>query len=175
MLLFKIIIYPLRKILRKVLYFLSIKDAVDTFSFLFHQGYLLERALELTAPSEAAPSEAALSEARDGPRLDRIEAAVWGTLESIDTKPLLRVLGGVFRGSRQSLRAAVSWVSRHALSRRAFRRAEEEGLDSEKLARESPETSQLMDRLLTTLWGEEDYRERLGVALRSRLDATELD
>ncbi|MBZ0111741.1 MAG: hypothetical protein K8J08_04705 [Thermoanaerobaculia bacterium] len=173
MLLVKIVIYPLRKILRKLLYFLSIKDAVDTFSLLFHQGYLFERALELTIPPEPSRSAKTHGQSLPEAHLDRIESAVWGTLDSIDTKPLLRVLAGVFRGSRDSLRAAVSWISRRALSRKAFRRAEAEGLDSEKLAQESPETSQLMDRLLTTLWGEQDYRERLTAALAARLAAAE--
>ena len=159
-LLFSGLIYPFRKVLRKLLYFLSIKDAVDTFSLLFHQGYLLHKAIDhgaLSAPGPPSHSE-----------LERTGHAVLGTLESIDTRPLGKMILGVFRSSRQLVRQTVHWISRRVFSRRSFAAAEE--LDARALSQSSPETGELMDRLLKVLWGEEAYRLRLSSLVREKLD-----
>lgn len=170
MLLFKVVIYPFRKLLRKLLYFLSIKDAVDTFSLLFHQGYLLHHALELrrdACRTSTPAAEAGCSE------FERCGRAVLQTLEEVDTKPLGRTLRSVLRGSRDLVASAVRFVTQRVFSRRSFERVAEQGEDAKQLAAASPETSQLLDRLLVVLWGEAAYRERLRAQLAGNLGPAE--
>jgi len=171
--LLKAAIYPVKELLRKVLYFLAIKDAVDTFSLLFHQGYLLHAALSRGALGNGRAADGASG--RGGPVDDAwvaaTAAAVHGALAATDTRPLQRLLVGVLRNSRQLLRATVRWLASRLGGRRdaapAVTALADEGATRQQLG--SPEAEQLLDRLLLALWGERGYLERLDAELGRRL------
>jgi len=162
-LLAKAAIYPFKEMLRKVLYFLAIKDAVDTFSLLFHQGYLVHALLAHGALGRGGPAD-------DG-RVAVAAAAVHGTLAATDTRPLRRLLVGVLRNSRDLVRGTVRWLAaRLRRGRDAAPLVEaiaEEGASRPELG--SPDAEQLLDRLLRALWGERGYLERLDAELSRRL------
>jgi hypothetical protein len=164
----KVFVYPFKELLRKVLYFLAIKDAADTFSLLFHQGYLLHAALArgaLGGPGQAAG---------DAP-VAAVAAAVHGTLAVIDTGPLGQLLRGVLRNSGRLLSASVRWLGSLLRRRDAIAMVPEDpalaGLGGKGGPRGSPEAEQLLDRLLLVLWGERRYLDRLDDELARRLPA----
>jgi hypothetical protein len=153
----KALIYPFKELLRKILYFLAIKDAVDTFSLLFHQGYLLHATFAKGFFGGPAPDDA---------RVWAVTHAVHGTLAATNTRPLRRLLVGVLRNSRRLVVGTVG-----ALTDRLRGRDTLEGVE-ESAARDtlgSPEAEQLLDRLLLVLWGERGYLEALEARLDPRL------
>ncbi|HXT21326.1 MAG TPA: hypothetical protein VN923_11285 [Thermoanaerobaculia bacterium] len=163
-LLAKVAIYPVKEVLRKVLYFLAIKDAVDTFSLLFHQGYLVHAALAHGALGRGGPA--------DDARVAATAAAVHGTLGATDTRPLRRLLIGVLRNSRDLLRGTVRWLMARLGRRRRDAAPAMDVIADEATARPelgSREAEQLLDRLLRALWGERGYLERLEADLARRL------
>lgn len=161
----KAAIYPFKKMLRKILYFLAIKDAVDTFSLLFHQGYLVHAALAYGALERGGPA--------DDARVAAAAAAVHGTLAATNTRPLRRLLIGVMRNSRDLVRGTVRWLAARLGRRRdvvpTVAAMADEGAARPELG--SPDAEQLLDRLLRALWGERSYLERLEADLARRLQA----
>jgi hypothetical protein len=162
----KVLIYPVKRLFRKVLYFLAIKEGVDTFSHVFHQGYLLHAALlrgVLTGPGGQPPDDA---------RVQAVAGAIHATLASADTGPLQQIVFGVFRNSRRLVVGTLGWLTRLLTNRRGDLAAvEAAGADAAALHAGSPEAEQLVDRLLLVLWGEVAYRQRLERALDQRLAA----
>jgi hypothetical protein len=161
--LLKAAIYPVKEVVRKVLYFLAVKDAVDTFSLLFHQGYLLHAALSRGALGRGGPT--------DDARVAATATAVHGALAATNTRPLRRLLVGVLRNSRELLRATVRWLASRLGGRRdaapAMTAVADQGATRQQLG--SPEAEQLLDRLLLALWGERGYLEQLDAELARRL------
>ena len=159
----KMVLYPIKKLFKKVLYFLAVKEGVDTFSELFHQGYLLHAALtrgELGGGGRASDE-----------RVTAVAAAVHGTLAAMDTRPLRRVVVGVLRNSKRLLRGMLTWLTSRLTrgGRGALEQVEEAGAAAGPTAAGSPEAEQLLDRLLVVLWGEEGYRRHLELELERRL------
>ena len=161
----KAAIYPFKEMLRKILYFLAVKDAVDTFSLLFHQGYLVHAALAHGALGRGGQA--------DDARVAATAAAVHGTLEATNTRPLRRLLIGVLRNSRDLVRGTVRWLAARLGRRRdvapAVAAMADEGASRPELG--SPDAEQLLDRLLRALWGERSYLERLEADLARRLQS----
>jgi hypothetical protein len=157
----KTIFYPIKKIYRKILYFLAIKEAVDTFSRLFHQGYLLHRAIERGAlGTGGTPTDESVLGTAQG---------IAGTLEAVDTRPINRLVKGILKSSGRLVLASLRWF--FGLFRRAtpLDRVQAKGADPERLEAASPATAALLDQLLGALWGEDHYRERLDWELARRL------
>jgi hypothetical protein len=161
----KVFVYPLKKIFRKVFYFLAVMEAADTFSALFHQGYLLH--VGLTRMRAAAGGGFADQEA------DRLAAAIHDTLAAVDTRPLRRVFVHVLRGSRRLVKSTLAWIFGQLAGgqggERGLERLAEVGGEEARLLAGSPEAEQLLDRLLPVLWGEEGYRRRLEQELAARM------
>lgn len=168
----KAFIYPFKELLRKILYFLAIKDAADTFSLLFHQGYLLHAALGRGALGGAgqAPVAAPLEA-----RIAAVADAVHGTLAATDTRPLGQLFRGVFRNSGRLLSASTRWLGSLLRRRDAIAVVPEDpslaGIGGARQPLGSPEAEQLLDRLLLVLWGERRYLDRLDAELARRLPA----
>ncbi|HVS02506.1 MAG TPA: hypothetical protein VMT16_07030 [Thermoanaerobaculia bacterium] len=157
------ILYPVKKVLRKLLYFLAVKEAIDTLSLVFHQGYLLHGALARSGfPRDGTPPADA--------EVERVRQAVFGTLGALDTRPLGRVLRGVFRSSSRLVVGTLRWVGRRLGGRQTLGEIEAAGMDEATLGAGSPAAEALLDRLVTVLWGEQAYRRRLDEALRARLE-----
>lgn len=165
----KAFIYPFKELLRKVLYFLAIKDAADTFSLLFHQGYLLHAALSRGAFGSGTVVPGAAAEAR----VAAVAAAIHGTLAATDTRPLGQLVRGVLRHSGRLLAASVRWLgSLLGSGQDTAMEPTDAALATAGTARRllgSPEAEQLLDRFLLVLWGERRYLDRLDAELDRRL------
>jgi hypothetical protein len=160
--LLKAVLYPFKEILRKIFYFLAIKDAADTFSLLFHQGYLLQRALAGGALRRGGPVD-------EWP-VQWVTGAIHGTLAAVDTRPLRRLLRGALRNSERLFAATLRWLGTRLRGRAAA--GEVAAVADEAVTRPalgSPEAEQLLDRMLLVLWGEKGYLERLDAELDRRL------
>ena len=102
------LLYPLKKIFRKVFYFLEWKRAADLTSRAYHHGYLIDYALAPRA---------------DGPRLierksaAEVGAAIDAVCRESPVKPLESAVGAAFRGSKNVLTGAAAILER-ALRRR---------------------------------------------------------
>jgi hypothetical protein len=161
----KAFVYPVKRLFRKLLYFLAIKEAVDTFSVLFHQGFLLHAALirgALAGPPGEAPDDA---------RVRGVAAAVHETLGAADTGPLRQLVYGVFRNSRRLTLATLRWLAGRLAGRADITEVEVTGASAARLDAGSPEAEQLLETLLLVLWGEVGYRQRLERELERRLAA----
>lgn len=154
----KAIFYPVKKIFRKVIYFLAVKSAVDSFSDAFHHGYLLCSALELEALEGASASD---------DRVEEVGAAIDEVIGSVDTRPIGNAVKGVFRNSRRLLRRALAWLGK--AGPRGVDELESTGADRRSLERESPSTERLLDRLLLVLWGREAHLRELHLRMERSL------
>ena len=88
------ILYLLRKIFRKVFFFLTVKDCVDTTSRCFHETYLIRHALS-AGRLAGEPASAG-----------RVHVAIGTACAETDPRPIERTIGAAFRGSRRALLAA---------------------------------------------------------------------
>ncbi|MFT5683452.1 MAG: hypothetical protein ACI8RZ_004384 [Myxococcota bacterium] len=95
---YTLVLYPIKKILKKVLFFLAFKDFVDESSKWFHRGYLIQFA----AQSELLGAR----ELSDPHRLWPVALAIEETCAETDMKRFTRLLKRAFSGSRVSLRIA---------------------------------------------------------------------
>lgn len=96
--LYSLVLYPLKKIVKKALFFLAFKDFLDESSKWFHRGYLVQFAAQgdlLTA-----------RELSDEHRLWPVALAIEETCAEADMKRLTELLRRAFSGSRASLRVA---------------------------------------------------------------------
>ncbi|MDX1630505.1 MAG: hypothetical protein R3234_01485 [Thermoanaerobaculia bacterium] len=154
----KAVLYPIKKIFRKVIYVLAVKSAMDSFSDVFHHGFLLHSALSLGALEEiSVPDE----------KVEQVGGAIDEIIAGSDTRPVGNAIKGVFRNSRRRVRRAVAWLGR--TSPRGVEELESTGTDSRALERESPSTEELLDRLLLVLWGREDHLRGLDRRLERSL------
>ena len=93
--------YPLKKVFRKVFYFLEWKRAVDTASRTYYQGFLLDHAL---AEGWCEPA--------GGKRVAEVRAAVDKVLTQTDTRPIERTIAATFQGFKGLLGEAALYVGR---------------------------------------------------------------
>lgn len=156
----KAILYPLEKIVRKIIYVLAIKKALDTFSDVFHRGYLLRSALERGALSGPTASDARVAE---------VAGAIREALGQVGTAPIGNAVRGVFRGSWRLVRKTLGWLGRRLAGRHVVDELEAAGASPDTLEREAPQTEELLDRLLLVLWGREEHLAALDRRLASAL------
>ena len=98
-----VVIYPIKKIFRKIFFVLALKDAVDNASAVLHEGYLFWLALQRGWVGEhtLASGETALL---------AFKGAVELTCKQTDTRPLNQVLRATFLRSRVALKQAAKSV-----------------------------------------------------------------
>jgi hypothetical protein len=156
----KAILYPIKKIIRKVVYVLAVKKALDTASDVFHRGYLLRSALERRALSGATLSD---------DRVDEVAGALEQVLSEVDTAPIGNTIKGVFRSSWRLVRKTVAWMATRLVGSQDLDDLEATGASREELEREAPQTEELLDRLLLVLWGRDEHLAALDRRLASAL------
>ncbi len=153
-----------RKLMRKILFFLTVKDAVGTFSQTFHEAYLLRHALALGVLRE--PPLAGDLPSRPDPRLLEVRGAVEAVVLHTDTRTVTNLARSVFAGSR---RLAASTAQRMFRILRRRRRAGEVEL-SQRLEREGEAgVGALIDELTRDLERQGGYLDQLEAGLESRL------
>ena len=97
-----VLVYPLKKLFRKIFYFLEWKRAVDLTSRTYHFGYLVGHALRRRGE---APSLLDTHGAR------AINEAIEAVCREAPIKPLESAVGGTFRKSKDVLRGAAALLS----------------------------------------------------------------
>ena len=93
------LLYPIKKIFRKVFFFLEWKRAVDLTSYTYHWGYLLDYALGeglLAGPTAAGA----------GTSVDDLRTAIERACRDAPIRPLERVVGATLRQSHAALLSA---------------------------------------------------------------------
>jgi hypothetical protein len=105
----QVILYPLKKVFRKVFYFLEWKRAADLTSRTYHQGYLVDYALRERADGSSLVGLRSAAE---------VNAAIDSVCREAPVKPLESAVGATFRGSKGALKAAAGLLER-TLRRRA--------------------------------------------------------
>ncbi len=155
------VLYPLKKIFRKVFYFLEWKRAADLTSQTYHFGYLLNYALQPRADGSTLISLRGAAEVR---------AAISAVCRESPIKPVEGAVGGTFRQSKRVLSSAASLLSQ------TLRRVTGSRPDREEVARAieevEPEEERELETVVTRMQKsianvpEEHFRN-----LRARLDA----
>jgi hypothetical protein len=155
------VLYPLKKVFRKVFYFLEWKRAADLTSQTYHFAYLLNHALR---PRADGPSLVDLRGAGE------VRAAIEAVCRESPIKPVESAVGGTFRQSKRVLGSAASLLAR------ALRRVTGPRPDREEVARAieavEPEEEREIETVVTRMQRsianvpEEHFR-----ALRARLEA----
>lgn len=155
-----------RKIVRKVLFFLTIKDVVDTVSESFHEGYLLRHALATGALQATGGAPAG-----GGPRPEvlAVRRAIEAARDAVDHRPVEKAIGAAIRGSRRIYRRAGRAFSRLVRSQRG---ADEQQI-YESLERQGEEQlGSLIDEITADLEQESSYLRRLEAIFEHRLAAS---
>ncbi len=157
-----------RKITRKILFFLTIKDAVETFDKNFHEGYLLRHALSLGVLRQ--PALAGAAPAQVDPRLLEVRGAVEAVIRQTDTRPVTNLARSVFAGSRRLVKRTAKAMAR------VLRRRQGAGEDEirERLEQEGEAgLGGLIDELTRDLESQGGYLENLETSLEIGLGLRE--
>ncbi|HMB53299.1 MAG TPA: hypothetical protein VKU40_08280 [Thermoanaerobaculia bacterium] len=157
--LFKLFFYLLKKLYRKILYFLAVNDGVNTASSLFHDAWLLAVALDRGALDVPA------GERIDRDRAREVRAAMETVVAGADRRPLERAVRRAFRGSFRALSAAARRLGRWGKSERkatgSGEAAQEQAADDLPVADEERRLSGMVDRLVDAVQLESGYLEGL--------------
>lgn len=147
----------LRKVFRTAFYLLLLRDGVHRAVETFVQGYLFLHAARL--PQGLRPS------GRNEERVRAVRAAVLDTMREEDVKPIHRAMGRAFRRSLDLLVKAASLLGAVLGRVRSGERADE----GDAFREEEELLGGFVDRLAASLWGNEEYFERLEKAFEERL------
>lgn len=155
------VVYPLKKVFRKVFFFLEWKRAADLTSQTYHYGYLLNYALQ---PREGGGPIISLRGAGE------VREAIEAVCREAPIKPVESAVGGTFRQSKRVLQSAAGLLGQ------TLRRITGGRPDREQVARAietiEPEEEREIDTVVTRMQKaignipEEHFRN-----LRARLDA----
>lgn len=148
----------LRKVFKTAFYLLLLRDGVHRAVETFVQGYLFLYAARL--PHGLRPS------GRSEARVRAVRAAVLETMREEDVKPIHRAMGRAFRRSLDLLISAASLLGGVLGRVRSGERADDE---AEALRQEEELLGGFVDRLAASLWGNEEYFERLEKSFEARL------
>jgi hypothetical protein len=164
---FWLILYPIKKILRKILVFLLIKDCVNQFSATLHHGFLLQVALSHERIS-AADVESVT------PALRRVYESIELTCKEADTRPVNRLLTTIIAQSRKTLFAAARPL--RAVLRREYRAekvspsADLPPADPPEFNAEAEELDDVLDELEDALEQNQTYFQLLQATFLTNLD-----
>ncbi|MEM7581834.1 MAG: hypothetical protein AAF560_00515 [Acidobacteriota bacterium] len=170
-----------RKLVRKILFFLTIKDTVDTFSQTFHEAYLVRHALRVNAlrggtpttiilPDGSAPSTPANpgspGPAHRDPQLLAVRQAVEEVYRNADTGTVSSLARSLFKSSRRSIKQAV----RHMTKLVSRRGKTADAQLSDQLENEGEvHLRELIDELTEDLESQATYLRQLEQRLEQRL------
>jgi hypothetical protein len=155
------LVYPLKKVFRKVFYFLEWKRAADLTSQTYHFGYLLNYALQ---PREGGESLVALRGAV------AVREAIDAVCREAPIKPVESAVFGTFRQSKRVLGSAAGLLSqtlRRVTGRRPDREQVERAIETIE-PEEERELETVVTRMQKAIAGVPDEHFK---NLRARLDA----
>lgn len=159
----RIVLYVLKKIFRKLLVFLLVKDCVDRFSRIFHHGYLLHVAFERGVIDSRALA--------GGDRLIEVREAMLATCEAVDPRLLNQLIRRVLMKSRRALLGAARLFGRLLSNER--KKAEPAAPTNSAMLDEQEALRGVVEQMSGALWGNAAYRAELervfAVALATRI------
>lgn len=134
-------LYPLKKIFRKIFFFLEWKRAIDTVSHTYYQGYLIDYAMGQAwlVPAGSLPVET-------------LRPAVDSVLKQINTSLIERLVVETFRQSKSTLRSAVGLMKRAlgGLSRKTSEAEVERAIESIEIEQER-EVEGMVNQLMRSI------------------------
>lgn len=152
-----VLVYPIRKIFRKVFYLFAVKEAVDVASRLLHQGVLVEHAL-----TQSCIDPGRLGEAKEP--LERLNRVIQRTCEDVGASSVSRIFERSFAGGRVFMRRLGRQVVRTLRALGVLRR--EDAVDAAPDQLQGDRERGVLDDLRVALLGEAEYFE----ALQERFD-----
>jgi len=148
----------LKKIFRKILIFLTIKECVDGFSRTFHEAYLVRHALDLGRLPAPVPG------------VLEVRQAIEATVDAIDPRPIEQLVRHAFAGSWKLLTRGARLLGRLLKPLRRSGRQDRELLHGElRLDQEEELLGDLVDELTAELEHETGYLRQLEKLLENRL------
>ena len=148
--LYTLILYPIKKILKKILFFLAFKDFADESSKWFHRGYLVQFGVQSGHITQRTLSE----EVQLWPAILAIEEACAAT----DTKRFTRLIHRALSGSRASLRIASRQLWRTVGSERKQADAEAAvGEALQKVESDHVELDSTLEAFSAEVWKESEH------------------
>jgi len=147
-----LVLYPLKRLLRKILFVLTLKECTDVVATSYHLGYWVDYAL---ASSRIAPTDL-----QAGPRaLRHLHATLTAAHRELDPSPARQVIRSTLAGSRALLQQGGARL-RHSLRQARRRNRPDEAVPDDL---ETPEGgfSALRRELEQRLWQDTAYRRRL--------------
>ena len=155
-----------RKVMRKILFFLTVKDTVDTFSQTFHENFMLRRAFELGLFDEAHSEKTAEIDPALASRHLEVRRTIERVYRSADTRPVTSLVRSLFKSSRRTLAKTARRMT--GILRRGRRDSERQ--ISRSLEHQGEESlGNLIDDLTRGLETREGYLETLSTRLESEL------
>ena len=155
-----VVAYPLKRLFRKVFFFLEIKRSIDLASTSWHFGWLVQGLLR---DGYGVPNDPVAAAA--------LRTAITATLAEVGVKPVERAFRGVLRGSSGILRAAGARLGRTVLrTDRSPQHVEAAVVSLE--AEEQATLGRLADQLLRAIDAlPSEHFDRLRGVLRQRITA----
>lgn len=171
----------IKKVLRKFIFVLAIKDCVDTFSATFHEGYLLRHALrrhEICRLCSAGVSDDDHLHDEEGSfeATVAVREQIEAVRDAVDHRPVERWVRKTFNGSRRLLKQSARILGRQARrrSRNGQESLEDERLEQDVRQKMSAQENHGFDTLVTELaqeiGSETGYLSELERRLDERLD-----
>lgn len=145
-------VFVLKKLFRKLVYILAVKDCVDVASKVLHQGWLIEASVDrglLDAES-----------LNDDAHLDRVRSAIDATCVEVDTRPVHQLLKRMFKSSRETIGQVTETITESVRSRPPRQRRDDEALEDVAVKahdREEGKLSGLLDELTEGLAQQRGY------------------
>lgn len=154
-------IYPLKKIFRKIFFFLEWKRAIDTVSHTYYQGYLIDHVISQQLLAPAGPLSA-----------ERVRSCIDNVLRQTNTSLIERAVIETFRQSKSVLKGAVSLMKRTLgrLPRKAHEEQVERAIESIE-GQEEREVEGVVNQLMKSIDRmPSDHFERIKAMLAAELN-----
>lgn len=154
----KIIFWPIKKLITKVVYFLAIKSCADVAASIFHEGWLLARALE----AGYVPQE--LLQRGDPPTIKRLRAVIIRAREAVDMSPTQAVMRSAFGVGREVFGEVLSALRKTLLTSKS---------EGERLSAAKEDVGGITDRIVDEVRRHWSHGAALDEALRASIQLGE--
>jgi len=157
-----LVLYPIKKMFRKIFFVLALKDCVDAASSVLHEGMLLRHAVASGLLDEASLAQGTAS-------VTALSSAIRTTCKQTDTRPVNQAFRRVFSASRAGLAAAaaaLAGVIRSKGGNRKNPQSVEQAFESVEQGG-NPQVDRMVDELGDQMFAEPGYLD----ALKKRFEA----
>lgn len=139
----KVVLKLIKKIFRKVVYVLAIREGIQAGTEVVHEGYLLLQGMERREGAQGTFQAV------------RVRQAIRATLDRLDLRPVRQTLKRLFHGSMGVLMKGAAVLSQRSGGRKA--KGDEDGLTDETVREQEQVIGGLVDRIASSLWGDREH------------------